>query len=232
MRNYEQGIRERYWRGLFQLADALGVGVEAFRDCIDDGPAAKPTPQTARHAGKGERWIPLFPELRPHVAEAFDSAPEGEVYLVRHSCLRQRRANVHLRKGLTLLLRKAGVMPWPRLFHNLRASRQTELAATFPSHVVCAWIGNSERIAAAHYLQAANADFEKAITERGKESAAKSGAVDREALHFPVQSASDSDGQELTQPLGSQPFCPPLSPQVLNCQVFKLAKVGLEPTRP
>jgi hypothetical protein len=34
------------------------------------------------------------------------------------------------------------------LFHNLRASRETELAAVYPMHVVCAWIGNTERIAA------------------------------------------------------------------------------------
>jgi transcriptional regulator with XRE-family HTH domain len=42
IRNYEQGIREPYWRGLFQLADALGVSVEAFRDCIDGGPTVQP----------------------------------------------------------------------------------------------------------------------------------------------------------------------------------------------
>ena len=190
------------------------------------------SPKTARHAGKGERWIPLFPELRRHVEEAFEMAEEGEVYLVRHPCLWQRKANVNLRKGLTLLLRKAGVTPWPRLFHNLRASRQTELASEYPSHVVCTWIGNSERIAAAHYLQVTDADFEKAITERGKESAAKSGAVGWEALQNPVQSVLDRKGQELTQPTIPSGFSHLLSPQVIDRQGVKLAKVGLEPTRP
>jgi len=51
---------------------------------------------------------------------------------------------------------------WPKLFHNLRASRETELAAEHPIHVVCAWIGNSQQIAAKHYLQVTDADFEKA----------------------------------------------------------------------
>jgi hypothetical protein len=31
--------------------------------------------------------------------------------------------------------------------------RETELAESFPMHVVCEWIGNSAAIAAKHYLQ-------------------------------------------------------------------------------
>ena len=50
IRNYEQGIREPYWRGLFQLAAALDVSVEVFKDCIDAGPAA--TPKTAAKKSK------------------------------------------------------------------------------------------------------------------------------------------------------------------------------------
>lgn len=225
-------VADREWRLILALARFGGIRIPSELEPLrladidfERGRLRVTSPKTARHAGKGERWIPLFPELRQHVEEAFDSAPEGEVHLVRHPCLRQRKANVNLRKGLTLLLRKAGVTPWPRLFHNLRASRQTELAATFPSHVVCAWIGNSERIAAAHYLQVMDADFERA-------SAAKSGAVNREALQNPVQSASDGDGQDLTQPTDSSGFSHLLSPQVIDSQGFKVAKVGLEPTRP
>jgi hypothetical protein len=48
------------------------------------------------------------------------------------------------------------------LFHNLRASRETELAAQFPIHVVCAWIGNTEMIAAKHYLQVTDEYYEQA----------------------------------------------------------------------
>lgn len=36
---------------------------------------------------------------------------------------------------------------WRRPFHNLRASRETELANEFPLHVVCEWIGNSVEVA-------------------------------------------------------------------------------------
>src|SRR5262249_3123148 len=34
----------------------------------------------------------------------------------------------------------------------------------YPMHVVCAWIGNSAAVAAAHYLQVVEADFAKAAT--------------------------------------------------------------------
>jgi transcriptional regulator with XRE-family HTH domain len=34
VRNYEQGVREPLWAGLFRLAAALGVSCEAFADCV------------------------------------------------------------------------------------------------------------------------------------------------------------------------------------------------------
>ena len=60
--------------------------------------------------------------------------------------------NSNLRTEMTRLLRRAGVSGWPRLFHSMRASRQTELQREFPLHVVCSWLGNSPRIAQQSYL--------------------------------------------------------------------------------
>ncbi len=59
-------------------------------------------------------------------------------------------------------IRRAGLEPWPKLFHNLRATRETELAADFPLHIVCKWIGNSIQVATRHYLQVRDEDFERA----------------------------------------------------------------------
>ena len=50
----------------------------------------------------------------------------------------------------------------PKLWQNLRATRQTELAETFPIHVVCDWIGNSRAVAQEHYLQVTDEHFEAA----------------------------------------------------------------------
>ena len=69
-----------------------------------------------------------------------------------------------MRTQLLRILSRAGLSAWPRLFHNLRASRETELVREHPIHVVCEWIGNSERIARRHYLQVTDADFEKATS--------------------------------------------------------------------
>ena len=69
--------------------------------------------------------------------------------------------NSNLRTEMTRLLRRAGVSGWPRLFHSMRASRQTELQREFPLHVVCSWLGNSPRIAQQSYLLVTEDDFAK-----------------------------------------------------------------------
>ena len=106
------------------------------------------------------RTIPLFPEVRTYLELAFDAAPEGAEYVIE----RYRGASCNLRTQLLRILTRAGLSAWPRLFHNLRASRETELVREYPIHVVCAWIGNSERVARRHYLQVTDADFEKATS--------------------------------------------------------------------
>ncbi len=66
--------------------------------------------------------------------------------------------------------------PWPRLFHNLRASRETELLREHPIHVVTAWLGNSPRIALKHSCMVTDHDFDRA---RGVVEKASTGAVER-----------------------------------------------------
>ena len=60
---------------------------------------------------------------------------------------------MNLRTQLKRIIRRAGFTPWPKLFQNLRSTRETELTEQYPLHVVCAWIGNSQPVAAKHYLQ-------------------------------------------------------------------------------
>jgi hypothetical protein len=62
---------------------------------------------------------------------------------------------------------KAGLQPWPRLWQNLRSSRETELSQQFPLHVVCQWIGSSQPVAAKHYLQVTDADYRRAVEPTG-----------------------------------------------------------------
>ncbi len=127
-----------------------------------------PSPKTEHLAGRAERWIPLFPELRPILAAAFDAAaPFTEFVITRY---RNRDANP--RTQFERIIRKAGLTPWPKPFQNLRSTRETELAETFPVHVVCGWIGNSQSVATRHYLQLTEDHFRRAV-EGGAESGAQ-----------------------------------------------------------
>ena len=119
-----------------------------------------PSPKTAHIPGKECRFIPMFPELRQPLLDVFEQAEEGETRVITRY---QGGSTCNLRTHMTRIVHRAGLQTWPKPFHNMRASRQTELAESFPLHVVCAWIGNSKAVAAEHYLQVTDAHFAKAI---------------------------------------------------------------------
>jgi integrase len=127
----------------------------------DRGRLTVRSPKTEGMEGREFRHVPLFPELKLHLLEQFERAAPGAEFVVT----RARSSSTNLRTGLLRIIARAGVSPWPRLFHNLRASRQTELVESFPLHVVCAWLGNTPAIAQGHYLQVHDAHFEKAAGE-------------------------------------------------------------------
>jgi len=131
--------------------------------------------KTEHHEHRGERWVPLFPELRPHLMALW----HPEVGLADPVVTRYRSAAQNLRTTFERIIHAAGLKPWPRLFQNLRATRETELAARFPLHVVTAWMGNTEAVAARHYLQVTDADFAAALDPAGKSAAPGAAATDR-----------------------------------------------------
>jgi len=113
--------------------------------------------------------------LRPILLDAEERAPVGAVYVVpeRYRKAAQGKAgwrNCNLRTTFEKIVRRAGLEPWPRLFHNMRASRETELCETFPMHVVTAWMGNTPDIAMKHYCQVTDEHFQRA-TEAAQNAA-------------------------------------------------------------
>jgi len=76
------------------------------------------------------------------------------------------------------IIKRTGLTPWPKLFHNLRVSRHTELATEYPIHVVCAWIGNSATIARRHYMQVTD-DYFKRAAQIPAQSAAEMSCEER-----------------------------------------------------
>src|SRR5262249_821553 len=61
------------------------------------------------------------------------------------------------------IIRRAGLEPWPRLWHSMRASCETDLARQFPLAVVAKWLGNTQAVAMRHYVDVTDADFERAV---------------------------------------------------------------------
>jgi integrase len=130
------------------------------------------SPKTEHHDGHESRLVPIFPELLPHLDAAYAEAEEGSEFLIT----RYRDASQNLRTTFEKIIRRAGLTPWPKLFQNLRSTRETELAESFPIHVVCDWIGNSRAVAQKHYLQVTEAHFAQASNiESGPESGPLSG---------------------------------------------------------
>jgi len=119
------------------------------------------SPKPEHHEGGANREIPLFPELRPYLAELWELAEPGENRVITR--YEYNGQNTNLRTQFTKIIRRAGLEPWPKLWQNLRSSRETELTETFPLHVVCKWIGNSEAVAKRHYLQVTDEHFQKAV---------------------------------------------------------------------
>jgi DNA invertase Pin-like site-specific DNA recombinase/integrase len=159
------------------------------------------SPKTAHHVGKASRTIPIFAELRPILTEAFELAPDGAVYVVGGGYRDAANTpsgwrNCNLRTQFGRIILRAGLTPWPRLLHALRASCETELAAEHPLHVVTQWLGNTPRIAMQHYLTVTQADLDKAIGKGGAECGALGAQNAAQQVSAPI--GAESQESKLT----------------------------------
>ncbi len=118
--------------------------------------------KTEHHKDGGIRDCPMFPDLRPYLEELAELAKCRGAKLTDPVIANLRGSEAYLRTGLMKILKKAGIMAWPKIFHNLRASRETELLDDFPIKDVCAWIGNSQAVAMKHYAMRREDSFARA----------------------------------------------------------------------
>jgi hypothetical protein len=134
--------------------------------------------------------VPIFPELLPYLRDAFEEAEDG----AEHVIAKHRLGGLNLRQQFERIIDSAGLKPWPRLFQNLRASRETELMREYDLATVCKWIGNSPAVAAKHYAMSVDldADFRRAA---GCQDGTP-GAV--QAQQNAQQTVATSDDQQLT----------------------------------
>ena len=128
------------------------------------------------HPGRKYRVVPLFPELRPHLEEAYRERKPDAVYVIPRA-----HGEPNLGTEAVRIIQRAGVAPWEKVFVNLRGSRADELERIYPTHVVDAWMGNSSRVRRRHYLKVTEADFERAASY---------------PAHYPAHSAAVTGHQE------------------------------------
>ncbi|WP_419195165.1 type I restriction endonuclease [Novipirellula herctigrandis] len=162
---------DQEWRTLYALARYGGLRCPSevlrlrWSDIQWDKGRFKVTaPKTERY-GKGQRIVPLWPELRAELDDLSSLAQPGiECPTNAFVIQRYRDSEANLRTTFNKIVERAGLAAFPKPFMDLRASRRTELERTgrFANHVLNDWFGHSGAIAETHYLQTTEADFSEA----------------------------------------------------------------------
>ncbi len=183
---------DNQWRALFALCRYGGLRCPSEHTGLrwsdidwDNNRFTVRSPKTEHHEGHESRVVPLFPELRPHLEAARNEAAKDAEYVITiPAVVRSRRSKepaANLGTRMQKIIKLAGLKVWPKLFHNLRATRQTELTqAGHPERAVCQWLGNSQAVAREHYLRVTDADFAKATGQwepPGEPQAAQNGRL-------------------------------------------------------
>ena len=135
---------------------------------------------------------------------------------------RYREDDKNLRTEMGRIVDRAGVKRWPRIFQNLRASRETELCREYPLHVVTAWLGNTPKVAEKHYLDVTEEEYRRAAStptqtvDNGDRGGAKSGAIGSEVVRKQCctewsqkEESPQIAGFRDSSPIGSTHLAPP-----------------------
>ena len=168
-----------------------------------------PSPKTEHHEGGASRIVPLFNELAEILREGFEQAEDGSRYVIHRY-----HTNVNLGTRFKKIVGRAGLEPWPKLFANLRSSRQTELAERHPEWQVCRVMGNSEKVANDHYLQLRDEHI-WAMTQTGSDSYSEGSGIGqnrtetaspRSGFHAGFTVEPEENGMSLIPPRGVEPL--------------------------
>ncbi len=150
------------WRVIFALARFGGLRCPSeilelrWQDIIwDQHRFMVQCKKTEGHEGHDIRFVPLWPEVRTALSEAWEQAEERAVYVVTKT----RDSADNLRTQMNRIIQRAGIEPWPKTFQNLRATRATEVANEYGESKESKWIGHSRRVATKHYLQITDDDY-------------------------------------------------------------------------
>ncbi len=206
--------------GLRTPSETLSLRIAALD--WEHGAMAVTSPKTEGH-GQGQRMVPMFARLRPFLDEAWSMAQDRQTHVIPETLYLPAAhgpngwVNCNLRTTFQKIVERAGLEPWPRLFHALRASCESDLAREYPITTVCKWIGNTVAIAARHYIQVTDADFHRA---------AMGGA---EAVQNPVQQPQET-GCKARQQKQETPAIAENCEGMRECTTVHVGDGGLEPS--
>ncbi|MCR9293331.1 MAG: tyrosine-type recombinase/integrase [bacterium] len=156
--------------------------------------------KTAHHKNGGVRYCPIFPELLPYLEDLAELAKERGEGPRDYVISRNRGSEAYFRTGFKRILENAGLTPWPKLFQNMRASRETELLAKYPVKDVCSWIGNSQAVAMRHYAMVRDSVFTEAAGLEPVSGGSTGGSIDAKNIAKTIEPrGSISDDQELSE---------------------------------
>ncbi len=168
--------------------------------------------------GKPTRTMRIFEPVLSLLIELRDIVQPGlDCPLSANVIHADKGAETNWRQAFGKIVKRAGLEPWPKTFQALRATRETELAAVLPLHVVTAWCGNTPKVALGHYLMTTSDHHEQAsaldvVIESAESKAARNPArytseldsTGGSAKKEPLKNPADSEGFQLV-PIGECP---------------------------
>lgn len=217
------------WKAIVTLARIGGLRIPheltplTWGDVLWDQGKLRVRSSKTEHTGHGERFVPLWPELREALARLFEE-PGKPAKLSHETIFRFLQGNrTNLRTTFGKILARAGITPWPKPFINCRSSRATELAQQHPSYLCCAWLGHTEAVADEHYRQIRDEDY---LLASGLQPPPES------ALQKARHSLSEMGGNSSTQAVTTfqkTPLFPRETTSYDTCTNVQTTRQGFEP---
>ncbi len=128
------------------------TAVNTWEDCVD---LVGGTLKIKSNKTPPVRDSPLFADLRPYL----EAVPESQ----RSGTLQKKwPANQTPRESIKKMIREAGYEPWPKVLHNLRKNRATELLSEYPPQSVASWLGHDVKVLLDYYAIIKSEDFASA----------------------------------------------------------------------
>jgi len=114
--------------------------------------------KTKRYEGKDKRIVPIFPELFKSLKECYEQRDLNDDRIFTDDDFQKKGLNPKFKE----YIKQAGVKPWKKTLHRLRASRETELMEEYSISVACKWSGNTPKVAMESYHKMRDVHFKNA----------------------------------------------------------------------